>query len=101
MMTISAEVLSRAVVLWTGKGRSSWPLRDDAAIVATFPSFSADLLAKLRKLEDDFYQSNAWATATNLVEMGRAAKADFRALHPELTEAALDALAWCYTYDYK
>jgi len=67
-------------------------LGDDAA---------AELLPQLRGLEGDFYASNAWHAAPGLAAMGRLAADDFRRLHPEISDDAIEALTWCYTYDYK
>jgi hypothetical protein len=39
--------------------------------------------------------------AKDLVEMGAIASAQFRQKHPEISDEAIRALAWCYTYDYK
>jgi hypothetical protein len=33
--------------------------------------------------------------------MGDIASADFRSRHPDLCDEAVEALAWCYTFDYK
>ncbi|HTP28730.1 MAG TPA: hypothetical protein VMK12_24105 [Anaeromyxobacteraceae bacterium] len=36
-----------------------------------------------------------------LAGMGQAAGERFKRIHPELSEDAVRALSWCYTYDYK
>jgi hypothetical protein len=62
------------------------------------------LLPIVTQLANEFYESDASQTAPDLVAMGDLASARFRALHPELSiEAieAIEALAWCYTYDFK
>jgi hypothetical protein len=51
--------------------------------------------------EDDFYESDARYTAADIKEMGDLASAQFRRNHLEVSEEAIEALAWCYTYDYK
>jgi hypothetical protein len=55
----------------------------------------------LRRLESEFYESDARFTVAGLAQMGVEAAARFRALHPELTQDAIESLAWCYSYDFK
>ena len=94
--------ISEAVVVWTGYGSTASPRRDERAFVEAFGDEGAlDLLLMVRRLEKEFYASDARHTAPGLKEMGDAAAAQFRALHPELSQDAIRALAWCYTYDYK
>lgn len=38
---------------------------------------------------------------TNLVEMGQRAAEAFRQRYPEVSDTAIQALTWCYTFDYK
>ena len=33
--------------------------------------------------------------------MGDIATAKFRRVHPDISEEALSALSWCYTFDFK
>jgi hypothetical protein len=55
----------------------------------------------LRRLEDEFYASDARFTEADLADIGDRAAARFRELHPELTHDSIEALAWCYSYDFK
>lgn len=90
------------MVVRTGYGSTSSPSRDEQRLVGHFGSEgAADLLPQVRALEDDFYASDAHQTAPDLVSMGEAAANRFRELHPEIPEEAVQALAWCYTFDYK
>ena len=101
-MRTSAVRLSEAVVTWTGWGRTPGPARDERLVVEAFGADeAADLMPMIRQLEDDFYASDARFSAPDLEQMGEAAAADFQVRHPEISEAAVKALAWCYTYDYK
>jgi hypothetical protein len=76
--------LTRAVVEWTGWGRTPRPVRDDARVIARFGGEAGPALAKAaRRLEADF----------------TAGSAEFRASHPELGGDAVDALAWCTAHD--
>jgi hypothetical protein len=94
--------VSDAIVVWTGYGSTASPRRDERALVEAFGEEEAlDLLQMIRRLEEEFYASDARHTAPGLKEMGDVSAAQFRSLHPELSEEAVQALAWCYTYDYK
>jgi len=95
-------LLSRAVVIWTGFGVTPWPKRNEDRLVSTFGSgMTEKLLPLLRQLADDFYASDARFVATDLQRMGELAAEQFRKAHPELDDTAINALAWCYTYDFK
>lgn len=95
-------LLGEAVVVWTGWGRTSWPVRDEQLVIERFGIDSAVVLLPLIKnLEDDFYSSGARFSVADLKEMGDVAAAQFREKHPEIPEDAVEALAWCYTFDYK
>ncbi len=99
---IDTRILSEAVVVWTGYAVSPHPTREDAALESVFPSEQAAKLARIvKQLEADFYKSPAQATASNLSEMSRIARSDFRRTHPELPELIADVFAWCYTFDHK
>ena len=52
--------------------------------------------ARLSQAQATFNASDA-----DLSEAGMQAASEFRALRPEVSDEAVDALAWCYTYDWK
>jgi hypothetical protein len=90
------------MVVWTGWGEISRPARDERRLVERFGSeTAAKLLPRLRQLEDEFYKSDARFVVADLEKMGDVATEQFRRAHPEISKAAIRALAWCYTYDYK
>jgi hypothetical protein len=95
------DEVSDAIVTWTGKGAFAWPHLDDLRILARFgPVHGDELLALVRELYDEFYASDARLTP-DLPEMGKMASAAFRRKYPRVKSSAVDALAWCYTFDYK
>lgn len=101
-MTVDASQVSNAIVVWTGWGTSSSPARDQARVTARFgEDIALNLLPVIRQLENEFYESDAKDTVHDLVEIGDAAAARFRRLHPDISADAVRALGWCYTYDYK
>lgn len=58
-----------------------------------------DLLSLVRQLAHEFYESKAAGAVSDLVEMGDLAAKEFRLRHPEITEEAVEPLAWCQTFD--
>lgn len=102
-LNVSVEpILSEALVVWTGWGRTTRPVRDENLVVQEFGAEQAVvLLPRITQLEDEFYASDARFTAADLREMGEVAAAQFRSKHSEVSEEAVKALAWCYTFDYK
>jgi hypothetical protein len=100
-----AERLGEAIVLWTGHGEAAWPDRGaagEARLRARFGEAEARrLLTEVRRAAHDFSTSDAWITAPDLPAMADQASAEFRARHPDLPEAAISALAWCYTFDFR
>jgi len=96
------ELLSKAIVAWTGFETSRTPSREERRVVERLGAdVAVELMPRVRELEDDFYASNARWVASDLVDMGNRATADFREKHPEISTEAVEAFAWCYTYDYK
>ena len=95
-------VLSTAIIVWTGWGETNSPSRDEARLLDRFGSeVTVELLPTIRQLEDEFYASDARHVVADLKEMGDRAATQFRSKHPEISEEAIQALAWCYTFDYK
>ena len=101
-MSLDTSLLSDAIVIWTGWGSSPWPVRDEARIVERFGAETArSLLPRIRELEDEFYSSDARIVVEDLAEMGRVAAKQFREAHPDLSDEAVRALTWSYTFDNK
>ncbi|MFC6045446.1 hypothetical protein ACFP8W_04065 [Nocardioides hankookensis] len=99
---MDAETLSQAMAIWTGWGSRSFPTRDDDAVVRAFGATAGlDVLRRLKAYEAEFYTSTAHTTAPDLATMGEQAAADFRRRQPDAPEAVVDALTWCYTFDWK
>lgn len=100
--SVDEDDLTQAVLLWTGRGSRSWLHRNDAALVQEFgEARGLDLLAAVRALETDFFMSGAHLTEPDLRAMTDLAAAEFRSRHPNVPSAVVDALAWCYSFDYK
>jgi hypothetical protein len=56
---------------WDRMGLNPWPARDEARLVERYgATTAADILPRIRELEDDFYASNARFIVSDLAEMG-------------------------------
>lgn len=94
--------LGEAILVWTGRHTSHFPARSDERVVQQYGASEAALLLPLiHEAVSEFYASDAWRTAKDLVQMGELAAARFIRMHPDAPEDAVEALANCYTYDYK
>jgi hypothetical protein len=98
---LSAEIVSEAIVLWTGRGRSGWPARDDKVLIQHYGDLGIELIPVVERLHSVFYESDAWCTAPELGEAGNIAATRFRELYPQISEEAVEALRWCYWHDYR
>jgi hypothetical protein len=105
MVTMTSEEwrkIGEAIVVWTGWGRSAYPSRDEELLIDCFGTeATTKLLPIIRELEDEFYSSDARYAARDLAEMAAMSADEFMKKHPELSEDAAHAFAWCYTFDYK
>jgi hypothetical protein len=99
---LDSPQLVEATLLWSGWGRSPWPLRDESSVAQRFdPDLAGKLLSKIKELENEFYASEARFVAADLEEMERMSAGQFRDRHPEVAEKIVSAFAWCYTFDFK
>jgi hypothetical protein len=94
------KTLASAVVIWTGWRSAPQPQRNDEAVLAHFGAkMGARLLDTIRALEQDFYATDTRREAPRPeVEV---AVHDFARRHSGAPRELLDALAWCYIYDFK
>ena len=98
----SSAELVEAARLWSGRGQSAAPRRDEGRVVKQFGSDKGGiLLSQLRSLEDDFYRSDAHVVAKSISDMATRSADDFRRVHPEAPSEIVEILVWCYTFDYK
>ena len=94
--------LADAIVAWSGKDRFAWPRRDETLVVQRFGTeVAAELMPWVHQLANDFFASDVDPAAQDLAAMGESAAAQFRRKHPELRSDAVEALAWCYTFDLR
>lgn len=99
---LGADLVREAVLVWTGWKQTPKPVRDDAMLTDRFgEELALELVPLIRRLQSEFYESDAYNRVEELDEMGEEAARRFRALHPELSDEVAEAFAWCYTYDWK
>jgi hypothetical protein len=101
-MNYCSPELAEAVRIWTGWGSTSAPNRDEGRVAQRYgPMTAAKLMPVIKSLEDEFYASDARFTAADLAEMATLASEQFIRKHPGIDKDIVDALAWCYTFDFK
>jgi len=94
--------LAEAFVVWTGKGTSSIPKRNDERLIAYFGAKVAQaLLPIIKSLEKDFYAAAKQNISRDLNEMIDAASATFRRMHPDISEDVVKILDWCCSFDWR
>jgi hypothetical protein len=94
--------LSDAVVLFLGFGSASSPRRDHARLVQEFGATEAaaleslvvSLLEEVGKIQVDW-------SAHSLESAGEMARTEMHTRHPDLSDTALRALAWKFTFDWR
>ncbi len=62
---------------------------------------AVELYPEVLELTREFYESDAYKFTEGMSEAGDTAADRFRELHPEILEVAVQALRWCYTWDFK
>lgn len=96
------EGLSEAVIAYLGKGRSSFPRTDEDAVATLAGAVGRpDLLATVKALVAECLAVPVDWTTRSLSEGGREAQAVMAERHPELSAAALEALYWMFTYNWR
>lgn len=94
--------LACAVRCWTGWGESASPAREDKRVIGRFGQVEGErLLGQVKRLEVEFYLSDAHVVATDIVDMAKRCARDFRLQHPGVPDEIVDAFVWCYTFDYR
>ena len=99
---MDSPILIHAVLVWAGFGLGIAPNRDGSRLMQQFGATNAErLLPIIKKLEEDFYSSDARFMASNIDEMGKLATEHFKRIHPEVANEIARVFAWCYTFDFK
>ena len=100
MMKIN-ENLSKSVVLFSGYGVESYPGEYPDRVSDAFGELDYGLLGQVQAVFTELDQLKPdWANCS-LQEAGRWAKSQMQLMHPDLSENALDALEWTFTWWWK
>jgi len=92
--------LSQAVVQLIGKGRSATPGESWAAVESASDTVRRDLEEIMRDYKG--LSQIDWASVDNdLIRGMDLFKENFSRLHPELDSAAIDALEWKFSWDWR
>lgn len=101
-MHISGTDLSEAVVLYLRFDDAPMPRHDHERLLAQFgPDKGQEIGQRVETLMDELGRVKIDWSAHSLDSGTDAARAEMKAKHPELSERALDALAWKFSYDWK
>ena len=95
------DKLSQAIIEYLAKGRSPFPRTDEAAVAAFAGDEAIDLLARVRAIVDEMMAIEVDWSVSTLSEGGRKAQAQMADRHPELSDDALAALYWAFTYNWR
>ena len=99
---VEDRVLSEAVIAYLGKGRSPFPRTDDEAVLTSVPDAdAAAVLEKVHALAEECLSIRIDWSTHDLSQGGDEAKREMAARHPELSEDALVALRWAFTYNWR
>jgi hypothetical protein len=98
-MTSENENLCIAIITFLGFGESISPNHDFEKITEIF---GRELLDKvLLVLEEAGNIEVNWSNNLTLADAGAFVRCEMQRRHPDLTDSALDAIAWKYTYDWR
>lgn len=101
-MNTSTDEIGKAVVLYLGFGRSPYPRQDQTCLVEEFGTQRAvDLQNRVQTLLREASQISVDWSVHSIVSAGKLASAEIASRHPELSEPALRAIEWKFTYDWR
>lgn len=96
------ESLSDAVIAYLAKGRSPFPRADEDAVAPdAAPGTREALVAEVRAIVEECMGVPVDWSSMSLQEGGRHAQATMADRHPDLSPAALEALYWAFTYNWR
>lgn len=98
------QIRSQAIIAYLGKGRSAFPRSDADAVLtlATDTGLDAnELLASVRAVVDECMAIKVNWSNNTLPEGGDDVKRVLATRHLELSDDALAALRWAFTYNWR
>lgn len=93
--------LSDGVVAYLQRGQAASPRADADAVRRVATSDPAGLVARVTAIVEESVAVPVDWSALSLGDAGRAAAAEMARRHPELSQDALDALAWNFTFQWR
>lgn len=98
----TSDSLSKAITLSLGFGEAIAPNRDANRIVREFgPAEGAVLVAKVQAILDELGTIPVDWSKHTLASAEQEVLAQMHARHPDLSEAALQALGWDFTFFWR
>jgi len=98
---MNSSKIDAAIVLFTGKGMFNFPHRSLERVKNHFPGpEGVEFARRVDELETEFYEVKPRPDET-LDEASDRAAQTFARHHPELSAEAVDALDWCFAFDWK
>jgi hypothetical protein len=102
VMQNQTNELSKAVLLFLGFGSASSPSRDHARLIQQFGTIQGTAIAsQVVALVDEVSQIQVDWSKHSFESAGNMVRSEMRACHPDLSDAALRALAWRFTFDWR
>jgi len=99
---VTDQELSAAVVAYLQRGQAASPRADADAVRALASTSDPEaLVARVEALVSESLDVPVDWASLSLGDAGRAAAAEMARRHPELDSAALDALAWNFTFVWR
>lgn len=94
--------LSKAVQLYLGYGSASFPQEDAQAVTAEFgPELGASLLWRAQSVLGEAGDLQPDWETQSLTSAKDWAEREIRTRHPGLTDAAVSAIGWAFSYWWK
>lgn len=101
-MAQTPDPLSKAIVLFIGFGEAFAPDHDPTRLVREFGAAEAAILEpKVRAILDELARIEVDWSKHTLVSAEQEVLAKMHARHPDLSEEALRALGWDFTFSWR
>lgn len=92
------EELSEAVRVYLGFGTASWPQADTNSLTRRFGNRADQLHEQIGAILNEAEQFSPDWSKSNLAQATRRADAHMRKVCPELTDEAIRAIVWAWSY---
>ena len=100
-VSVADERVGEAIALYLGTGSSAFPRSDAEAVRARFPDADEGLVAKVEALAAEIMAIEIDWNSRSLSQGGDEARRVMAERHPELSDDALTALRWMFTYNWR